>query len=99
MNDKCEVPSFKTEAEEAEWWFEHREAHDARMQAAIEGGVAQCLADVLFEHGLRLDGLKEVAVPVEEEDVALARLQAASVGMDYHEYMGKLLRNALRESA
>lgn len=98
MTEKIQVPAFKTEAEEADWWFEHREEHDARMLKAMEEGTTLRLADVLREHGLLLEGLKEVAVPVRDEDVELARRQAIGAGMEYHEYLGKLLHEALTKS-
>ncbi len=95
MIERIEVPEFATEAEESQWWFDNREIHDARLLAAIEDGSARHVADVLFEHGLTLEGLKEVAVPINRDDVELARRQAEGAGMDYREYMGNLLHEAL----
>lgn len=98
MIEKVEVPDFATEAEEAQWWFDHRDTHDDRLLAAIKDGSARRVADVLFDYGLTLEGLKEVAVPVRPEDVELARSQAEGAGMDYREYMGKLLHESLIKS-
>jgi predicted class III extradiol MEMO1 family dioxygenase len=67
MSEKIELPAFKTEAEEADWWFEHREEHDSRLLKAMEDGSTQRLADVLMKHGLTLSGLKEIAVPIQDE--------------------------------
>lgn len=98
MIEKIELPDFASEAEEAQWWFDHREEHDARLLAAIEDGSARSVSDVLFEHGLKLQGLREVAVPIRPEDYEAARRQAEGAGMNYREYMGKLLHESLMKS-
>jgi predicted DNA binding CopG/RHH family protein len=98
MNSEAELPPFENEAEEAQWWFDHRDEHDARLSRAISDGSAHRVVDVLLEHGLVLEGLREVAVPIKEEDAERARRQADVAGMDYHEYMGKLLHEALANS-
>lgn len=95
MIEKTEMPEFASEAEEAKWWFDNRDDHDDRLLAAIKDGSARRVVDVLFEHGLTLEGLMEVAVPINQEDVELARRQAEGAGMDYREYMGNLLHEAL----
>ena len=61
-------------------------------------GTTLRMADVLRDHGLKLKGLKEIAVPIQDDDVELARHQAAGAGMDPREYMGKLLHDALTKS-
>lgn len=95
MTIKPVVPHFEVETEEAKWWHEHREEHDAILVDAVENGTAPQLRDVLWEQGLVLEGLKEVAIPLEEDDVERARQQAAGKGVDYHLYLSKLLHEAL----
>lgn len=97
MTTKIVVPHFKSEAEEAAWWYEHREELNESHLEAIENGTALRLRDVLWEHGLVLPGLSEVAVKLEDDDVELARQQAAGRGLEYHEYLGKLIHEALRK--
>lgn len=96
MTIKPVVPHFDTEAEEAEWWYEHREEHDAMLADAAGSRTALKLRDVLWEQGLILPGLTEVAIPLQEDDVERARRLAAGMGLDYYEYLGKLLHEALR---
>jgi len=95
MTIKPVVPHFDTETEEAEWWCEHREEHDERLADAVENGTTLKLRDALWEQGLVLQGLKEVAIPLEEDDLERARQQAAGRGLDYHQYLSKLLHEAL----
>jgi hypothetical protein len=37
------VPSFATEAEEAEWWCKNRSIHGRDLQAAVKSGEAKLL--------------------------------------------------------
>jgi hypothetical protein len=38
MTEKRHIPAFHSEAEEARWWFENREARDEEFaQAIVEG--------------------------------------------------------------
>lgn len=96
MANKIEVPAFKSEAEEAEWWYANREEDDERLIEAMDDGSARRLVDVLFEHGLTLEGLKEVVIPVQEGDVEVAMERAMQAGMNFREYMGKVLHEALK---
>ena len=38
MTEKRHLPAFKSEAEEARWWFENREARDEEVAQAIRNG-------------------------------------------------------------
>jgi len=40
MTEKRKIPAFQSEAEEARWWFENREARDAEFAQAIVDGRA-----------------------------------------------------------
>ena len=37
------VPTFASEAEEADWWYENRHIHDQQFLAAMRSGEAQIL--------------------------------------------------------
>ena len=37
------VPTFATEAEEAEWWYRNRNVHGKQLLAAVKSGEAQVL--------------------------------------------------------
>jgi hypothetical protein len=40
MSEKRKIPAFKSEAEEARWWFENRDARDEEFAQAIADGRA-----------------------------------------------------------
>ena len=42
-NTKRIVPAFATEAEEAEWWFQHRDIHAKHLLDAVKTEAAQTL--------------------------------------------------------
>src|SRR6266851_4785043 len=92
MSDKIVVPHFASESEEAEWWFAHREEHGEIMAKAMEEGRTMSLKQMLDRHGLEMP---RVAVKFDLEDVARARAQAQSRGIDYEDYMRELLHQAL----
>ena len=99
MSETFEVPIFLSEAEEAEWWFENREAAGCHLARAVGNGTAQSVRDLLGDYGLRLKGFREIAVPIVEEDVELARKLATGKETSYRELMGKLLHKALERAA
>jgi len=44
MNKKKRtVPTFATEAQEAEWWYKNRNVHGAQLRAAVKSGEVQRL--------------------------------------------------------
>ena len=96
MAGRIEVPAFKSEAEEADWWYANRDEDDERLIKAMDNGSARRVVDVLFDHGLTLDGLKEIVIPVQEGDVEVAMERAIQAGMNFREYMGKVLHEALK---
>jgi hypothetical protein len=73
------VPTFATEAEEAEWWYKNRNIYGKQLLAAVKSGEAR----VLTKEKLlaRIAASKKTPVPVvalriPEADLALARKQA-----------------------
>lgn len=94
------VPTFATEAEEAEWWFKNRNRHGKQLLAAAKAGEAQVLTnDKLRE---RIVASKRTAAPVVSlripaEDLARARKQAEQKGLPYQTYIKSLLHETLVE--
>jgi len=94
------VPTFATEAEEAQWWYKNRDAHGKELLAAVKSGEAQ----VLTEEKLlaRLAASKKapspvVALRIPAADLALARKQAEQKGLPYQTYIKSLLHETLAE--
>ncbi len=70
------MPTFATEAEEAEWWYKNRNIHGKQMLAAVISGEAQVLTKEKLRE--RIASSKKTAAPVvalriPEADLALAR--------------------------
>ncbi len=53
---KREIPKFHSEAEEAEWWYEHRDETAEWMEEAAKGGKLTTLTE-LIERRKRETGL------------------------------------------
>lgn len=94
---KRTIPKFRTEAEEAAWWDKNRASLDTDFaQAAVEGRLRKLDAARLEA---RLKGIsRTVSIQIPEEDITLARVQAAKKGLPYQVYLQSLLHRALREA-
>jgi len=99
MSETIVVPKFATEREEADWWYDNREEHDKIMVKAMAEGRTRRLVDVLVERGIPLTKVREVAVPVQQDDLSVAVEGAKQAGMKLGEYMGQLLHEALSKQA
>ena len=101
------VPVFSTEAEDADWWFENRDAHDRDMtEAAANGELTVVTRNTLLTRLAASGGSKPIrrpqATPVDAlripaEDLALARKQAEEKGLPYQTYIQSLLHETLLE--
>ena len=95
MADKLIIPTFASEAEEAEWWYNHRDEltkifADAAARGELRTGSAARLArersaDITPTTTIRLD----------PEDISRARALAAKRGLRYQTYLKMLLHEAL----
>jgi len=95
MSDKIIVPRFATEAEEADWWFENREAHGEIMAKALHERPPMNLVELLKQRGQEVP---RVSVGFDYDDIARAGKQAASRGVELETYMRDLLHEALRKN-
>ena len=83
------IPQFATEAEEAKWWFDHRDELDNDFsQAAAEGRLGRGTA-------ARLGGIPTTTIRLDPGDIALAREQASKKGLKYQTYLKMLVHEAL----
>lgn len=94
------VPSFATEAEEAQWWFDNRNKHGKQLLAAVKSGEAKVLTRERLRE--RIATSKKPPAPVvslriPEADLALARKQAQQKGLPYQTYIKSLLHETLNE--
>ena len=94
------VPTFATEAEEADWWYKNRNIHDKQLLAAVKSGEAQILTKEKLL--ARITASKKrpapvVALRIPAADLALARKQAEEKGLPYQTYIKSLLHETLTQ--
>src|SRR5260370_10835538 len=91
------APKFKTEAEEAQWWYKNRDMVEKEFMKAIRNGtvgrgIAQRLASVARES-------KNITIRMPVTDIDRARDLAEKKGIGYQTYMKMLLHEALDREA
>ena len=92
------VPTFATEAEEAEWWYKNRNVHGKQLLAAVKRGEAQVLTKEKLTERIaasRKPPAPVVALRIPQADLALARKQAEEKGLPYQTYIKSLLHETL----
>jgi hypothetical protein len=92
------VPTFATEAEEAEWWYKNRNIHGKQLLAAVKSGEAKILTrEKLLERiaASRKTPAPVIALRIPAADLALARKQAEEKGLPYQTYIKSLLHETL----
>ena len=92
------IPKFATEAEEAEWWFKNRKAHDKMFAAAVKNGEAQILTKeklLARIEAARKKPAPVIALRIPAGDLALARKQAEEKGLPYQTYIKSILHETL----
>ena len=78
------IPRFRTEAEEAEWWDSHPEVATEIMKRAIKSGKAR-----------RALPLKTITMRLPVPDLEAAQDLAQQKGLPYQTYIKMLLHEAL----
>ena len=91
------VPNFRTEAEEAQWWYDNRSMVEKQFMTAIKNGtvgsgIAQRLARETRES-------KNITIRMPVADIDRARELAGKKGVGYQTYMKMLLHEALTREA
>jgi uncharacterized protein (DUF4415 family) len=90
------MPKFRSEAEEAKWWDEHREETAPWMEDAVAAGRTTTLAAVLERARQRAGATPTVSIRIDPDDVSRARTLAARRGLRYQTYLNMLLHEALQ---
>ena len=96
MSIKPEIPKFETEADEAQWWFDHREDTAALMEEAAAKGQTTSLSAILEK---RREGgtTPTVSIRIDPADLSRARTLAERRGLRYQTYLKMLLHEALEQ--
>jgi hypothetical protein len=96
MKDERQIPSFETEAEEAQWWFDHREQTADWLEKAAAEGRTTNLAQL--REGRRTRGITPtISIRLDPADLARARALAERRGLRYQTYLKMLLHEALEQ--
>jgi predicted DNA binding CopG/RHH family protein len=98
MKQERVVPAFKSEAEEAEWWFKNRARLDKHFLEAAKKGELKRLDRATLAARLSASKARVVSIRLPEIDIELARRQAAQKGLPYQTYIKSLLHQALRQA-
>jgi predicted DNA binding CopG/RHH family protein len=85
---QLETPKFRSEAEEARWWYAHRDLVEDLVAANSGREVVVDLAPA-----------KPISIRLPEADIALARKIAAQNGLRYQTYLKLLVHRGLGEDA
>jgi predicted DNA binding CopG/RHH family protein len=91
------VPKFKTEKEEAEWWYANREKVTDEFEEAARRGDLKVLTKERLQELLDASKTRVVTIRLPEADIALARKQAERKGLPYQTYIKSLLHETLIE--
>ena len=91
--EKRILPEFKSEAEEAKWWFDNQDELDKDFaKAAAEGRLGRGTA-------ARVGGIPTTTIRLDPIDIEMARKQAEQRGLKYQTYLKMILHDALTREA
>lgn len=91
MTERKELPAFKSEREEADWWYDNREKHAEEFIVAMaegrvqQGGMARRLAAARAYAAYGLD----------RKDVSRAETLAEHRGMSLEKYLSQIVHEAI----
>jgi predicted DNA binding CopG/RHH family protein len=98
MKQKRAIPAFESEAKEAEWWRKNRTMLDRDLTEGAKKGQLKRLNQAMLKARLAASKARVVSIRLPENDIELARRQAAQKGLPYQTYIKSLLHQALRQS-
>ncbi len=84
------LPAFESEAAEAQWWFDNREAHGEEFIRAMDEG--RVTTGAMVRRGLRRT---PPSIEIDPEDFTQAQTLAEKKGIRYQTYLRMLIHEAL----
>jgi hypothetical protein len=90
MIKRRELPAFANEAEEAQWWYDHREKHAEEFVQAMKDG--QVTRGAMVRRGL----VRTPTVLIPSQDYADAKVLAEKKGVSHDTYIQNLVHEALQ---
>jgi predicted DNA binding CopG/RHH family protein len=92
-DERLIVPKFKTEAEEAQWWYNNRrKVEDSLIKAMDNGTIRRRFAQRLTSQAR---ASRNITIRMAESELDLARKQAEEKGLPYQTYIKSVLHEAL----
>jgi predicted DNA binding CopG/RHH family protein len=81
--ERIVAPTFKTEAEEAQWWYDNRDKVEGALTNAMDKGT------ILRGTAQRLTSKARASrnITIRMADLDLARKQAEEMGLPYQTYI------------
>ena len=97
-DEELKMPKFKSEREEADWWFNNPDfALQVLQRAKAEGRLGHGTARRMAEAKA---AAKSTTIRLDANDLSLAKAQAEKKGLRYQTYLKMLIHEALgREEA
>jgi predicted DNA binding CopG/RHH family protein len=95
MKQKRVIPAFKSESEEAEWWYKKRAGLDKDLVGTAK--KLRRLDQATLKTRLASSKSRVVSIRLPETDLELARQQALQKGLPYQTYIKSVLHQALRQ--
>jgi hypothetical protein len=98
MVEKLKLPKFSSEAEETQWWFDHRDDEvvkafeDAAAGAKLRTGSA---ASPARTENAAASVTPTTTIPLDPDDISRAGTLAAQRGLRYQTYLKMLVYEAL----
>ena len=89
---KLKMPKFKSESEEADWWYANRKEVERELRAAEKAGKGQSVNQILKEHQNRTQA---ITIRLSVADIERAKTQAEQKGLGYQTYLKSLIHQAL----
>ena len=89
------IPKFKTEKEEANWWYRNRDKIAEDFEQAAKKRELKPLDKATLRARL---ASRVITIRLPQEDIGLARQQAAKKGLPYQTHIKSLLHEALRQT-
>ena len=93
------IPTFASEAQEAEWWYRNRKILDRSFVKAARSGGLKVLDHKTLTKRIARSKAKVVSIRLPEADLAQARMQAERKGLPYQTYIKSLLHQALESQS
>ena len=92
-SERILVPKFKTEADEAQWWYDNREKVEDALIDGMDKGTIRRGTPQRLTNDARAS--RNVTIRMAEADLALARRQAEEKGLPYQTYIKSVLHETL----